>query len=314
MSLADSDISWQVLRQIVHDWAGTAAELAEVKTLDGGSVATTVALHTKTGDRAVLKVTQHRIDRTYADEAHQLDLLREIGVPTPQVYRSETGTLERPFSYLLMEHLDAIDLAHAKASCTPEQFDPLQTQLAELVRLMHSQIGSGFHRISAAEATCKRFDTWPAMFRDGFDPIWHEAERNGHLPPKLRKVVAKIHERLGTLLAHNKTPRLLHGDLWSSNILCRQDPTTGGWKIVAILDPACRYGDAECELAYLELFHTVTPTFMRAYLGDKHLPGDYHRVRKPIYHLYEMLNHLQMFGQEYLKPTIAAIERVAPLV
>jgi len=35
MPLQDSDISWQMLRRIVHDWAGTSAELAEVKYLDG---------------------------------------------------------------------------------------------------------------------------------------------------------------------------------------------------------------------------------------------------------------------------------------
>jgi fructosamine-3-kinase len=58
----------------------------------------------------------------------------------------------------------------------------------------------------------------------------------------------------------------------------------------------------------------VTPAFLRAYQQAERLPSDYHRVRKPVYQLYEMLNHLRVFGVEYLKPTLAAIERVAPLV
>jgi fructosamine-3-kinase len=37
-------------------------------------------------------------------------------------------------------------------------------------------------------------------------------------------------------------------------------------------------------------------------------------VRKPVYELYEQLNHLQLFGHEYLKPTLAAVERVSHLV
>src|SRR6266550_3038838 len=35
MAAMPVDISWQVLRQIVHEWAGASAELAEVKPLEG---------------------------------------------------------------------------------------------------------------------------------------------------------------------------------------------------------------------------------------------------------------------------------------
>ena len=315
MPTQDSDISWPVLRQIVHDWAGASAELDEVKLLDGGNVATTAAIHTKKGDRAVLKITQHRIDRAYADEAHQLTMLRQMGLPAPQVYRCEIGTLDRPFSYLLMEFRDGVDLARAKAATTAEEFDVIQVQLAGLVRHLHGHTDTHYRRVAAPEAAePKRFDEWGTLFRDVYDPIWHEAERNGHLPPKCRRTVGKVHERLPQLLARDDRPRLLHGDLWSANVLVSKNPDDGKWEISAILDPACRYGDAECEIAYLELFHTVTPAFLRAYLGEKHLPNDYHRVRKPIYQLYEMLNHLQLFGPEYLKPTLTAVERVAPLV
>jgi len=58
----------------------------------------------------------------------------------------------------------------------------------------------------------------------------------------------------------------------------------------------------------------VTPTFLRSYQQSQRLPAEYHQVRRPVYHLYEMLNHLCNFGQEYLRPTLGAIERVAPLV
>jgi len=126
------DISWQVLRQIVHDWAGASADLTEVKPLDGGSVSTTVAITATTGDRAVLKITQHRVDRAYADEALQLNLLREVGVPAPQVYRWEIGTLDQPFSYLLMEYVDGSDLTAVRQCCEPEAFDRVQTDGTDL--------------------------------------------------------------------------------------------------------------------------------------------------------------------------------------
>ena len=311
MAMQDTDISWQVLRQIVHDWAGADAELDEVKRLDGGCVAATMALHTTRGDRAVLKLTQHRVDRAYADEAHQLRLLRAAGLPTPEVYRCEVGTLDRPFSYLLMEHRDGVDLARARAAASPEAYDALQVELAGLVRALHANTHAHYHRVTAGEPD--HFDSWPKLYRTVYDPIWHEAERGGHLPAKCRKFIAKVHERLAKLIGHGDCPRLLHGDLWSSNVLAQPDGD-GRWHVSAVLDPYCKFGHAEAELAYLELFHTVNGAFLRAYQGDRHLPNEYHRVRKPVYQLYEMLNHLQLFGPEYLKPTLAAAERLSHVV
>ena len=311
MCALSADISWQVLRQIVQEWAGSSAELAEVRHLEGGSVSTTLDLETRDGQRAVLKITPHRVDRSYADEACQLNLLREFGLPVPRVYRWEIGTLDRPFSYLLEEFVDGQDLAAVKGCCTPEEFDALQADLADAVLRLHSNTAVQYMRVSMGEP--KRFEAWAACYQETYDPIWHDVEKSGLLPPKSRKTVAKVHERLGTLLAHDDRPRLTHGDLWSTNLLLRKDEA-GRWRLAALLDPNCRYGHCESELAYLELFHTVTPGFLKAYQQSRRLPPEYHRVRKPVYQLYEMLNHLCIFGVEYLKPTLAAVERVAPLV
>jgi fructosamine-3-kinase len=167
-------------------------------------------------------------------------------------------------------------------------------------------------RVSHDEA--RRFDNWARCYREIYDAIWHEVEKTPNLLPlKCRKTVAKVHERLESLLGHDDCPRLAHGDVWASNLLVRRDDG-GAWRVAALLDPNCRYAHCECELAYLELFHTVTPTFLRAYQQSRRLPPEYHRVRKPVYQLYEMLNHVRLFGHEYLRPTLAAVEKVAPLV
>ena len=71
MSIQENDISWQVLRRIVHDWAGSAAELTEVKPLEGGCINTTLALMTAGGPRAVLKISPHRVNREFLREAEQ---------------------------------------------------------------------------------------------------------------------------------------------------------------------------------------------------------------------------------------------------
>ena len=314
MAAMPVDISWQVLRQIVHEWAGAAADLAELKPLEGGSVSNTLAVTTTAGDRAVLKITPYRVDRTYADEAMQLNLLRDAGVPAPQVYRWEVGTLDHPFSYLLMEFVEGVDLPTAKNCCSPDDFDQVQAELAGIVLKLHSNTSTHYQRLTHDET--KRYESWPACYRDIYDGIWHEVEKLPAplaLPPKSRKIVAKVHERLDRLLAHADQPRLVHWDIWGNNLLLRQRDG-GRWHVAALLDPACKYAHCEAELAYMELFHTVTPAFMRAYQQSRRLPAEYHHVRKPIYQLYEMLNHLRAFGHEYVKPTLAAVEKVAPLV
>jgi fructosamine-3-kinase len=311
MSVHGDDISWQVLRRIVHDWIGTSAELAEVKPLDGGSINTTVSLTTNGGDRAVLKISPHRVDRSYVHEAYQLNVLRSIGLPTPQVYSCKVGTLDEPFSYLLMEFIEGIDLGEARAGCDPASYDHLQMHLADLVRMLHGQTHSHYARLIDGER--QEFSDWPQFYRNIYDAIWHEAEKSAALSSKVRKQIGRIHERLDRFIAHADVPRLIHSDLWASNVLATQDGH-GKWWVGAILDPNCKYAHAEAEVAYLELFKTVNPAFLRAYQSAHRLPPEYHELRKPVYQMYELLNHLQLFGAEYLKPLLGVMEKVGRFV
>jgi fructosamine-3-kinase len=314
MSTGAADISWQLFRDIVRDWAGGDAELEEVKPLAGGFVNTTVCLTCKNGLRCVLKITPHRIDRSYEDEAAQLALLRTAGVPVPDVHRCLTGTLDHPYSYLLLEYVDGVDLAEAKRRALPEPYDALQAELAEFVRSLHSQTAASYGKVSAT-GDPKRYDGWTACYRDWFEPIWHEVEKSHALAPKARKTVSKIHDRLDRLLAHDDLPRLVHWDLWSTNIMAREDGE-GHWHVAAVLDPSCRFAHAEAELAYLELFHTCNGAFLRAYQQPQRLSNDYFRIRRPVYQLYYALNQLHCHGyaQEHLRRANEAIERASVLV
>jgi len=311
MSIHESDISWQVLRQIVTDWAGTSAELAEVKPLDGGMINTTLCLTLQDGDRAVLKISPHRVNRDYEREVHQLNLLRSIGIPTPEVYRLDIGSLDDPRSYILMEFIDACDLAEAKHRCSISDFDDIQMHLAEIVAMIHSHTSTHYQRVTDPAAPA--FEKWQDFYRHVYDPIVEEAAKNPELPIKARKQIDRIHERLDGLIAHTDQPRLTHWDLWSTNLLTRQD-NTGKWRLCAVIDPMCKYAHCEAELAYLDLFHTSTHTFSKAYQQQHRLDDGYHRVRKPIYQLYPLINHVNLFGHEYVKPMLAALEKVAGLV
>ncbi|HWP40350.1 MAG TPA: fructosamine kinase family protein [Tepidisphaeraceae bacterium] len=313
MSIHESDISWQVLRRIVQQWAGTSAELAEVKPLVGGMINTTLCLTLSDGQRVVLKISPHRVNRDYEREAHQLNLLRSLGIPTPRVYQLETGSLEDPHSLILMEYIDGVDLSEARRQCSAEQFDQLQQHLAEILRTMHAQTAGAYQRVLPGEDV-RTFSNWPEFYRHLYDPIVHEVQKNPELGPRARKQIQKVHEKLDRLIAHSDSPRLVHWDVWSTNLLARPD-ASGRWRICAVLDPNCKYAHAEAEIAYIDLFNTCNHAFLKAYQqpGNR-LDDSYHRMRKPVYQLYPLIHHVNLFGREYIKPMLAALDRVAGLL
>lgn len=307
----ENDISWQVLRQVVRNWAGNSAELAEVKPLVGGSINTTLRLRTAGGQRAVIKISPHRVNRRYEEERLQLGLLRDAGVPVPQVYHCQLASLDFPHSYLLMEFIEGVDLGRARRECSSDCFNQLQEHLAELVNRMHACTSDAYHRCIPGEVP--KFDDWPAFFHEVYDSIWQEVEKSGVLPVKSRKAVNKVHRRLDRLIEHDDQPRLSHGDLWSTNLLCAAGES-GRWRINAVLDPNCKYMHADAEIAYLELFGTITPAFLKVYQSDRQLSRDYARLHRPVYQMYHLLNHVRLFGGDYVKLLVESVERVSSLV
>lgn len=88
-------------------------------------------------------------------------------------------------------------------------------------------------------------------------------------------------------------PALLHGDLWSGNVL----PDAGG--APALIDPAVYFGHREVDLAFSRLFGGFDSRFYEAYQDVFPLePGFEDRVA--VYNLYPLLVHLNLFGKAYL--------------
>jgi len=86
---------------------------------------------------------------------------------------------------------------------------------------------------------------------------------------------------------------LLHGDLWSGNAASDENGRA------VIYDPACYFGDRETDIAMTELFGGFSEGFYTEYDASFPLDSGYH-LRKPLYNLYHILNHLNLFGRSYL--------------
>jgi fructosamine-3-kinase len=98
-------------------------------------------------------------------------------------------------------------------------------------------------------------------------------------------------------------PALLHGDLWTGNLHACADGE------LALIDAAAvHYGWAEADLAMLTLFGEPPERFFAAYREASDVDPRW-RSRAPVYNLYHLLNHLNLFGAGYLGAVRAALER-----
>ncbi|SFR43617.1 Fructosamine-3-kinase [Marinobacter daqiaonensis] len=116
---------------------------------------------------------------------------------------------------------------------------------------------------------------------------------------KIRYRFTDILEQKGTLLTEwlderCRAPSLLHGDLWSGNVMF---DNAGAW----LIDPAVYYGDSEADMAMTEMFGGFGPAFYQAYGERRPFSPDYASKRE-IYNLYHFLNHYNLFGGWYLGP------------
>lgn len=126
---------------------------------------------------------------------------------------------------------------------------------------------------------------WPAFYaRHRLEPHLDA------LTPDLRhRLAAAIEDgRLAGLLEHGQVPSLIHGDLWSGNIVA------GRW----LIDPAVCFADREMDRAFADLFGGIPQAMWDAY--EQVWPFDPGRDRRrPALQLYHLLIHVRLFGGGY---------------
>lgn len=98
-------------------------------------------------------------------------------------------------------------------------------------------------------------------------------------------------------------PRLVHGDLWSGNVLSDEDGRP------VLIDPAVFYGHHEYELGMTSLFGGFGPAFYDAY-HEVLVADSGTRDRVALYRLIHLLNHVSLFGSSYLSQTLDLARRL----
>jgi fructosamine-3-kinase len=154
----------------------------------------------------------------------------------------------------------------------------------------------GWHRdnwIGASAQANGWSDDWCAFFRDRrLAPQLALAASHG-FRDRVQRDGARVLALLPSLLGgHDVVPSLVHGDLWSGNAATLADGEP------VVFDPAVYVGDREVDIAMAELFGGFDSSFAHAY-GDEWPLDDAYPLRRDVYNLYQLLNHLNLFGAGY---------------
>lgn len=262
----------------------------------GGGCINTAYKVTADEQQFFIKMNSPNLLAMFEAEAAALNEMAKINaVRVPKVICFGTAD---GYSFLALEYIELRSLKGLASKA-------LGQQLAKLHR--HEMSYFGWHidtTIGSTPQINDREHDWITFWQQHrIEQQLKFAEKNGY--------AGRIQDRGFRLIEHiadffdNYTPHpsLLHGDLWGGNAASDNQGNP------VIFDPASYYGDRETDVAMTELFGGFGHEFHAAYHSEYPLDAGY-RVRKTLYNLYHILNHVNLFGGSYLGQAESMIEQL----
>lgn len=257
--------------------------------LSGGCIGEVYAANLDGGEKVVVKHDGGH-DAKLDVEGYMLAYLAEHSdLPVPAVRYAAADLLV--MDYVDGEsHFDANAEAHAA-----ELLAALHGCAADRYGLERDTLIGGLHQPNPWT------DSWIAFFRE--HRILHmarKAHEEGRIDAAMLRRIESFCGKLDELLLEPPHPSLLHGDVWTTNVLAK------GGRITGFIDPAVYYGHPEIELAFTTLFGTFGDAFFKRYQELRPIPDGFFNTRRDIYNCYPLLVHVRLFGSSY----VSGINRV----
>jgi len=225
-------------------------------------------------------------------EANMLKDINKYKIAVPKVYDVSK-------THLLMEYIET----KKQAKCTQE------TEAAKILSALHSVTNDSrmygyYYDTTIGPFSQKNEQTqynWTLFLGQmRILPMakicYDKGQINKEIVGRVESLCSDLYKRIDMA---SITPSLLHGDLWSGNILFNINGAS-------LIDPAIYYGDKEMDLAFILLFDTFGETFFEAYAEVHTLSEDFYEVKVPIYQIYPLLVHVALYGGSY----VGELERV----
>lgn len=290
------------LAQALVSLFGNSVAIARTDRLTGGDINKAYGLTLNNGQKIFMKANAKENASFFTAEALALSAIESTKtIKTPKILCTGTDAGEEVgYSFLFLEYIDP-------APKVKNYWSVFAQELAAMHKADTQKFAGekkfGFLQdnfIGARKQENNNSDSWIEFFRDSrLAPQFKEAD--SYFDTNERKLATKLLDHIEEYLIEPESPSLLHGDLWSGNAMCGSDGKA--W----LIDPASYVGHAEADLAMTELFGGFEPAFYDAYKEANPLQPGYEE-RRDLYNLYHLLNHLNMFGANYLNPVKSILE------
>ena len=292
--------NYNSLAQALVDLFGTSVAIAQTDRVSGGDINKAYALTLNNGKRIFMKANAKQNAAFFTAEAAGLTAIASTkSIGTPEILCTGTDDGEDVgYSFLLLKFIES-------GKRRADYWEELGHNLAA----MHNADTTSFFETKSPQNTFGFFqdnfvgarlqinkpcNSWVSFFRENrLAPQFKAAD--SYFSTRDREANTKLLDHLEDFLIEPEKPSLLHGDLWNGNVMCGPEGKA------MLIDPACYIGHAEADLAMTELFGGFPPSFYEAYREVHPLQPGYEN-RRDLYNLYQLLNHLNLFGPSYLGP------------
>src|SRR5574341_668244 len=267
--------------------AGDPGPITGFRQVGGGDINQAARIETPEG-RYFVKWHDNPPPRFFECEAAGLQLLHAAGtVRAPQVIGCGTVSGRRT-AFLIMEWIETGLRSHSAAEALGRGLARQHLQKQVEYGLDHNNYTGRLPQLNQPS------DSWIAFYGERRLGAQRDlAAQNGHLPPQRARLLDALVGRLDRWIDERACqPSLLHGDLWGGNWMA----AANGEPVV--IDPAVYIGDREADLAMTALFGGFPTAFYNAYAEAFPLTDGYEE-RQPLYQLYYLLCHLNLFGERY---------------
>lgn len=295
------------IEKTVKSIFGAEEEIKSMKRIHGGDINDAYYLALSGGERVFVKINSKDHMDFFTAEAvglHDIRKTEQIGVPRVLGIGKDQ---EKGISFLLLEYIESEPCRKSYWECFGRELAGMhRAECSRFVGADGKQEIYGLCQDNFIGATPQKNQpksSWIEFYRE-FRLVPQLFRAGRYLTLEEKKKADFILEHLDYYLREPEFPSLLHGDLWSGNMMCG----VGGkpW----IIDPAVYVGDFETDLAMTQMFGSPPHVFYDAYNEVNPIDWKGYFKRKDLYDLYHFLNHLNLFGTAYLESVVEIINRL----
>ena len=268
-------------------------EPSQIVKLTGGDINEVYQVFLKEKSVVIKINNSQSIPQLFEKEKQGLELLSKSTFVVPKPIK--TDSIDN-LQYLIMDYIE---------QGSELNWAVFGEKLAQLHQIQEKYFGLDHNNyIGSLKQVNQECGAWSEFYTNHrLIALTAKARDQGLFEKKHCNWVEKLCQRLDELIPACK-PSLIHGDLWSGNLLI----DTSGHPV--LIDPAVYYGHPEMDWAMLSLFGSYPVEALDHYQNLHPLEKGLNE-RKDIHQLYPLMVHLILFGKGYLNGVESTLKKYA---